>query len=86
MSYAWGSDAANATDIDRERGRVVDRLLEEALKRGIDLQRDKDQLGFGDRIGAYMNAMTEGDRVAVILSAKYLRSPWCMTELCGIWE
>ena len=32
-----------------------------------------------------MNRLARGDRVIVVLSDKYLKSPFCMTELYEIW-
>ena len=40
----------------------------------------------GDRITPFMQRIGAGDRVFVILSEKYLRSPYCMFELCEIWR
>jgi internalin A len=39
----------------------------------------------GDRISAFMRRLAEGQRMFVILSEKYLRSIYCMTELYEIW-
>jgi internalin A len=39
-----------------------------------------------DRISAFMRRLTRGERIFVILSEKYLRSIYCMTELYQIWQ
>jgi internalin A len=43
-------------------------------------------LGLGDSISRFMGRIGAGDRVFVILSDKYLRSPHCMFELSEIWR
>ncbi len=79
VSYAW-ADAANP---DRES--EVDRLCLEAEKRGTPILRDKTAMKLGDRISEFMAAIGRGDRVFVFLSAKYLKSDFCMTELTRLW-
>lgn len=80
VSYAWG-DAANS-----EREAVVERLCLEAAQRGIAIVRDKDALGLGDSISRFMARIGRADRVFVILSDKYLKSPYCMFELWEVWR
>jgi internalin A len=79
VSYA----RADASDPDRELG--VDRLCEEAKRRGIDVLRDKKDLHQGELISTFMKRLGEGDRVFIFLSDKYLRSPYCMYELFELW-
>ncbi|HME24943.1 MAG TPA: leucine-rich repeat domain-containing protein [Acetobacteraceae bacterium] len=83
VSYAWGDDMSPEA---REREDVVDRLCAEAETRGVHIIRDKTTLRTGDRIAAFMRRIGTGDRVFVVLSEKYLRSPYCMFELCEIWR
>jgi len=80
VSYAW----ADPTDPDREK--IVDQACEEAEKRGTPIIRDKTALSFGDSIAKFMRAIGEGDRIFVVLSDKYLKSPFCMFELFEIWR
>jgi internalin A len=81
VSYAWGDDSKEG----REREAVVDQLCAEALARGTVIIRDKTTLGLGDRISKFMRRLGRADRLFVILSDKYLKSPFCMTELCELW-
>jgi internalin A len=81
VSYAWGDDTAEG----RERETIVDRLCAAAAARGIAILRDKTALGLGDRISKFMRRLGRADRLFVILSDKYLKSPYCMTELCELW-
>ena len=80
VSYAW----ADTTDPEREK--IVDQACEEAEKRGTPIIRDKTTLKFGDSISKFMRAIGEGDRIFVVLSDKYLKSPFCMFELFEIWR
>ena len=48
--------------------------------------RDRDDLYWGGLISDFIEMIGKGDRVIVILSAKYLRSIYCMSELYQIWS
>lgn len=82
VSYAWG----DKTPEGRKREKIVDKLCAAAESRGQKILRDKDELGLGDSISAFMRRIGGGRRVFVILSDKYLRSPNCMFELSEIWR
>ena len=82
VSYAWGDD----TPEGRKREGIVNRLCDVAEKRGIAILRDKKTLGLGDRISKFMNRIGSGGRVFVVLSEKYLKSPYCMYELTEVWR
>ncbi len=82
VSYAWRDD----TDAGRALDRVVDDICAAAEQRGLRILRDRDELGLGDSISAFMRRIGEGDRVFVVLSAKYLRSAYCMFELFEVWQ
>ncbi len=43
-------------------------------------------LGLGESISKFMQRLGSGDRVFVILSDKYLKSPYCMYELLEVWR
>jgi internalin A len=79
VSYAW-ADKANP---DREK--EVDATCAEAERRGTPILRDKTAMRLGDSISEFMAAIGRGDRVFVFLSAKYLKSDFCMTELTRLW-
>jgi hypothetical protein len=83
VSYAWGD---NRTAEGRAREEIVDRLCAAASDRRIQILRDKNVLNFGGSISAFMRRIGIGDRVFVVLSDKYLRSPFCMFELSEIWR
>jgi internalin A len=76
VSYAW-NDQSKA---------VVDRLCEESTRRGITILRDTTGMGLGESITRFMQRLGAGDRVFVILSDKYMKSPYCMYELLDVWR
>jgi TIR domain len=80
VSYAW----ADGSDPKREE--LVDKLCEEAGRRGVPIFRDKTTLVHGDLISEFMQRIGEGDRIFVFLSDKYLHSPFCMYELFEMWR
>ena len=82
VSYAWGDD----TPEGREREAIVDRLCAAAAAQKIRILRDKEAVGLGDRISKFMQRIGRSDRVFVVLSDKYLKSPFCMYELSEIWR
>jgi Trypsin-like peptidase domain/TIR domain len=80
VSYAW----ADPTDPGREK--IVDQACEEARRRGVTIIRDKTTLKVGDSVSKFMGQIAQGDVIFVVLSDKYLKSPWCMFELFEIWR
>jgi internalin A len=76
VSYAW-NDESKA---------VVHDLCEDATRRGFEILRDTNGLGLGESITRFMKRLGAGDRVFVILSDKYLKSPYCMYELLEVWR
>lgn len=72
VSYAWA----------RERQEpLVEALCEGLEKQGLHIRRDSTDLQPGDRISHYMEHLSAGRCVVVVLSQAYLRSESCMTEL-----
>ncbi len=74
ISYAW----------DGEREEVVNQVDEALKKRGINIIRDKREMGYKGSINAFMERIGRGDCVILVISDKYLRSPNCMYELVEI--
>jgi internalin A len=83
VSYAWADDR---TPEGRAREAIVDRLCKEAEARGHTILRDKEVLSLGQSISRFMRRLGSGDRIFIILSDKYLRSPHCMFELSEVWR
>jgi internalin A len=82
VSYAWGDDSENG----HEREAVVNRFCEAAAAKGITVIRDKTAMQPGDRISKFMERIGRGDRVLIVLSDKYIKSTYCMTELFEVWR
>jgi internalin A len=85
VSYAWGDDTTEG----KEREAIVDRLCSEAEARGKRIIRDKTAMKIGDRISTFMDRIGKGvvnGRVCIVLSDKYLKSPYCMHELFDVWR
>jgi internalin A len=83
VSYAWGDDSSEDA---RQRTEVVDRLCKALDKDGWKIIRDKTDMRSGDLISGFMKRIGLADNVIVVLSDKYLRSPYCMTELHSIYQ
>jgi hypothetical protein len=74
ISYGWGE----------EREELVDKL-EQALKdKKIPIVRDKNEVGYKERIKNFMKRIGRGRCVIVVISKKYIESESCMFELVEI--
>jgi internalin A len=82
VSYAWDDDTPEGV----KRAGIVDQMCAAAEQRGIAILRDKKALRLGDRISKFMQRIGRGDRIFVVLSDKYLKSPFCMFELSEVWR
>jgi internalin A len=82
VSYAWGDGTLEG----RTREDIVEKLCEAAKLRRIQILRDKNVLGLGERISKFMQRLGRADRVFVVLSDRYLKSPYCMHELFEVWR
>jgi internalin A len=83
VSYAWGDDK---TPEGRQRGEVVERLCQKLGEWGCQVVRDTHVMRAGDLVSDFMKRIGCADHILVILSDKYLRSPYCMTELHYIYQ
>jgi internalin A len=83
VSYAWGDDSS---DDAHQRTEVVNRLCETLRQDGWNILRDSNVLRPGELISGFMKRVGLADHVIVVLSDKYLRSPYCMTELYSIYQ
>jgi len=82
VSYAWDSE----TEDGRGREVVVNRLCDTAMAKGVNVIRDKTAMHPGDRISEFIERLGRGKRVFIVLSDKYLKSTYCMTELFEVWR
>lgn len=76
ISYAWGG----------EREEIVNQLDHALQARGINIIRDKRDLGYKGSIGEFMERIGRGNCIIIVISDKYLRSKNCMFELVEIAE
>jgi internalin A len=76
VSYAWTEESTG----------MVDQLCERAEAKGIAILRDKTAVGLGERLTKFMRNLAAQDRVFIVLSKKYLESPYCMFELLEVWR
>jgi internalin A len=83
VSYAWGD---HSSEDARQRTEIVDRLCERLGKDSWHILRDSNVLRSGDIISGFIKRISLADHVIVVLSDKYLRSPYCMTELYSIYQ
>lgn len=81
VSYAWG----DSTPEGIERERFVDDFCAKAKAGGVEVERDKTSTNYGDRISKFMKEIGKGDRIFIVLSDKYLKSTYCMSELLDAW-
>jgi hypothetical protein len=76
VSYAWGGESEE----------IVGKLNETLRKNQILLVWDKRDLGFKGLITEFMDRIGKGKGIVVVVSDKYLRSPYCMYELLEIYR
>ncbi|MEL6439280.1 MAG: COR domain-containing protein [Cyanobacteria bacterium J06621_8] len=74
ISYSWATESKEITD----------RLDVAFQAKGIEIIRDTKELGFKDRIKAFMERIGRGKCVIVMISKAYLESENCMFELLQI--
>jgi hypothetical protein len=83
LSYAWGDDG---TPEGLRRGEVVQQLEACLARRGHRVVRDRSAMRAGDWVSTFMQAIGRANKVIVVLSDKYLRSPYCMEELYRLYQ
>src|SRR5690606_28963415 len=76
----------NETEEGRSREAVVLRLYSVVELLGYRVIIDRRAMRYGDGISTFMRSIARGDHVLLILSAKYLRSHYCMTELYEVYR
>jgi internalin A len=84
ISYARGDTSPEG----KERQQIVDELVDALRKHPepIAVRIDREVMRPGDLISAFMDRLAAADRVIVVISAKYLRSEYCMYELFKIYQ
>jgi internalin A len=82
ISYAWGDSTPEGV----KREKFVDDFCTKAEARRIEVRRDKTAMSYGNRISKFMREIGKGDLIFIVLSDKYLKSAYCMHELCDVWR
>jgi internalin A len=80
ISYAWGDPRSGAEN----REAIVDRLCATLETQHYKIIRDKKDNGYRKLISTFMQRIGRGKLVVVVVSDKYLKSPYCMYELLEI--
>ncbi|WP_051013889.1 COR domain-containing protein [Pararhodospirillum photometricum] len=76
-----------ATESENAGGRPVAAFCDKVkAATSITVRRDIDELRYGDQIEAFMDRLVSGERIFIWLTDAYLKSPYCMFELVGIWK
>ncbi len=75
ISYAWSVDDP-----------LIDAIEASLSKAGFVLHRDKRDVGYGASISEFMEQLGDAKLVLVVISDKYLRSPYCVGELLSIYR
>ncbi len=76
VSYAWGGQSEE----------FVNQLDTQLQKNNILLVRDKRDLAFKGLITEFMQRIGKGKGIVLVVSDKYLKSPYCMFELMEIYR
>ncbi len=74
VSYAWGGESEE----------IVNNIYDTFQGKGINIIRDKIDLGYKGNIKEFMQKIGKGDAIIVVISDKYLKSENCMFELLEI--
>jgi internalin A len=82
ISYASGDE----TELGKIRARVVDELCSVLAEEGFRPVRDRDAIVPGELISRFIDHLTHAELVVAVISDRYLRSPYCMYEICKLWQ
>jgi len=82
ISYAWNEKDFTGPDLEAP----VNALCDAAATRNVQILRDKQNMKSGDSISVFMRHIARSPRIFVFLSDKYLKSAYCMRELCETWR
>lgn len=74
ISYAWGGESEM----------VVDKIYTSLTAKGVNIIRDKINLGYKGNIKSFMENIGKGQYVIIVISDKYLKSENCMFEMLEI--
>jgi len=91
VSYTWNPESAEQEGwfdlpIPKDYEAPVDAIEQELSSEThrVDFQRDKRRIGAGDSIREFMQNIKQAEKVLVVHSDKYWRSPFCIYELSEV--
>ena len=82
VSYAWW----DTNEEGESREKIVDEICHSLLKFGLNVIRDKKDVGYKDDIKKFEERIGNGDIIILVISDKYLKSEHCMFEILKIKE
>ncbi|PWV45831.1 toll/interleukin-1 receptor domain-containing protein [Chitinophaga sp. S165] len=82
ISYAWGDDQ----EPHESREVIVDLIYDKLLSLGMNIIRDKKDLGYKGNIREFEDRIGAGNYIILVVSDKFLRSKHCMYEVLKISE
>lgn len=83
ISYARGDEK---DDAGVARAQAFEAVRERLRAINLDPLDDTQNRRHGESISAFINSAAQAPKFVLILSQKYLESPWCMDELLRIWR
>ncbi len=82
ISYAWGDDQ----EPNESREVIVDLIYDTLISLGMNIIRDKKDLGYKGNIRDFENRIGAGNYIVMVVSDKFLKSKHCMYEVLKINE
>ena len=80
FSYAWNPKQQSPNTHEE----LIDRLYNSLAKDGFKVVKDKHDLEYNGSIDEFIKRLSRADCIIVAISDKYLKSTYCMYELCEI--
>ena len=82
FSYAWG----DAAELGESREEIVNNLHDSLINDGFEVRRDKMSIEYGGLISKFMDELGKANQIVVFVSDAYLRSVYCMWEMCEVFR
>lgn len=80
LSYAWNNQGGQGEN----REKLVNQLYTSLLQDGFNVIKDKNDLEYNGSINKFISRLSRANCIVVAISDKYLKSTYCMFELCEI--
>lgn len=87
VSYAWADEEMSKTEANRETVvNWIEKCFKDAKEDQVLFFRDHNDLGYGESIDSFMTRIGKGKTVIRVISNKYIKSRYCMTEALRIYK